>query len=114
MARLFDQGDGLSKEVWVGQDWNPKLWSRGRRLFFHKKKSRINKILVIRLKGLFWAWNKVGCSFFLPTLGWAFGGFTLRPAEGSNSYILLPIISLDPQQSLAIQPHGLLTWTAIV
>jgi hypothetical protein len=23
MATLFDKGDGLSKEVWVGQEWNP-------------------------------------------------------------------------------------------
>ena len=29
MAILFDQGDGLSKEVWVGQEWKSKLWSRG-------------------------------------------------------------------------------------
>ena len=26
----FDQGDGLLKEVWVGHEWNPKLWLRGR------------------------------------------------------------------------------------
>jgi hypothetical protein len=46
------------------------------------------------LKRLFWARSKVGCSFFLWTLGLAFGSFTLCPAEGSNSYILLTIFNL--------------------
>jgi hypothetical protein len=31
---LFEEGDGLSKEVWVGREWKPKLWSRGRRFLF--------------------------------------------------------------------------------
>jgi len=35
----------------------------------------------------------VGYSFFRWTLGLAFGGFTLCPAEGSNSYISLTIVS---------------------
>jgi hypothetical protein len=51
------------------------------------------------------------------TSGLAFGGFTLCPAEGSTYYILLAIyfqlISLDSQQSLATQSHGLSTWMAI-
>jgi hypothetical protein len=122
MAILFDQGDGLSKEVWVGQDWKLKLWSRGRR-FFSFKKSKLDKILDGRLEGFFWAGNKVGFSFFMGwvwTSGLAFGGFTLWPsklrgrgsswpnvwtlglafegftlclAEGSNSYILLAILT---------------------
>jgi hypothetical protein len=58
---LFDKGDGLSKEVWVGREWRPKLWSRGRRFFFMKK-SIIGKIFAVRLEGLFWARNKVGYS----------------------------------------------------
>jgi len=41
------------------------------------KKSKTNKILAIILEELFWAANKVGCSFFLWTLGLAFGGFKL-------------------------------------
>jgi hypothetical protein len=41
---------------------NPKLWSRGRRFFFIKK-SIIDKILAVRLEGLFWVRNKVACSF---------------------------------------------------
>jgi hypothetical protein len=56
---------------------------------------------------LLWIW----------TLGLAFGGFTLCVAEGSTYYILLAIfqlISLDSQQSLATQSHGLSTWTATV
>jgi hypothetical protein len=57
---FFHQGDELSKEVWVGWEWKPtKLWSRGRRFLFMKKKSNINKILPIRLERLFWARNKV-------------------------------------------------------
>jgi hypothetical protein len=59
--------------------------------FFLIKKSNFDKILAVRLEGLFWAMNKVGCSFFLWTLGLAFEGFTLCSAEGSNSYILLVI-----------------------
>jgi hypothetical protein len=56
MAVFFDQGEGLSKEVWVAQEWKPKLWLRGHRIFFHKN----YKILAIRLEGLFWEgikWN---------------------------------------------------------
>ena len=66
---LFEEGDGLSKEVWVGREWKPKLWSRGRRFFFIKK-SIIDKILAVRLEGLFWARNKVGCSFGFGLWAW--------------------------------------------
>jgi hypothetical protein len=57
MALLFDQGDELSKEVWVGQEWKPKLWSRGCQLIFTKKQKNkkiiINhKILIVRLGGV--------------------------------------------------------------
>jgi hypothetical protein len=38
IAILFYQGDGLSKEVWVAQEWKPKLWLRGRRFVFIEKK----------------------------------------------------------------------------
>jgi hypothetical protein len=51
------------------------------------------------------------------TLGLAFGGFTLCPAEGSKYYILLDYfqpISLDSQQSLATQSHNLSTSMVIV
>ena len=34
---FFDQSDGLSKGVWVVQEWKPKVWSRGRRIFSLKK-----------------------------------------------------------------------------
>ena len=57
---------------------------------------------------LLWVW----------TLGSAFGSFTLCPAKGSNSHIWSAMyfqpISLDSQQSLAIQSHGLSTRKAIV
>jgi hypothetical protein len=32
----FEEGDKLSKEVWVGREWKPKLWSRGRWFLFIK------------------------------------------------------------------------------
>jgi hypothetical protein len=31
---LFEEGDGLLKEVWVEWEWKPKLWSRGCRFLF--------------------------------------------------------------------------------
>jgi hypothetical protein len=34
---LFEEGDGLSNEVWVGWEWKPKLWSRGYWFSFIKK-----------------------------------------------------------------------------
>jgi hypothetical protein len=93
MAILFYQGDGLPMEVWVGWEWKPKLWLRGCWILFIKK-SNIDKILVVRLEGLFWTDNKAVWSFFLWTLGLAFGVFTQGPTEGSNSYILLAISSM--------------------
>jgi hypothetical protein len=66
---LFEEGDRLSKEVWVGREWKPKLWSRGRRFLFIKQ-SIIDKILAVRLEGLFWARNKVACSFEFGLWAW--------------------------------------------
>jgi hypothetical protein len=114
---LFEEGDGLSKEVWVRRKWKPKLWSRGCQ-FLLIKKSIIDKILAVRSKRLFWTRNKVGYSFGFGLWALAFGDFTLCPAEGSTYYIWLAMyfqpITLDSQQSLATQSHGLSTWTALV
>ena len=49
---LFDEVDWLLKEIWVGREWKPKLWSRGHRFIFIKIWI-IGKILAVRLKGLF-------------------------------------------------------------
>jgi hypothetical protein len=95
---------------------NPNYGREAITFFSHTKKN--DKILIVRLEGLFWAENKVRRSFLLWTLGlgfggftlwpsklegrgsswpkvWnlglAFGGFTLCPTEGYNSYILLAI-----------------------
>jgi hypothetical protein len=76
---LLYEGDGLSKEVWVGQDWKPKLWLRGYRICFLQKLKKFDKILVVRLEGRFWVGNQVGCSSFVWTLSLAFRGFTLWP-----------------------------------
>jgi hypothetical protein len=108
---LFEEGDGLSKEVWVGRKWKPKLWSRDRRFFFIKI-SIIDQILAVRLEGLFWARNKVACSF-------EFGLWRLHTTPGRRLRLLyfigyFKLIYLDSQQSLATQSHGLSTWTAIV
>jgi hypothetical protein len=55
---IWLDNDGLSKEVWVGWEWKPKLWLR-RRWFLFIKNSIIDKILAVRLEGLFWARNIV-------------------------------------------------------
>jgi hypothetical protein len=34
---LFEEGDGISKEVWVRREWKLNLWSRGRRFLFIEK-----------------------------------------------------------------------------
>jgi hypothetical protein len=82
MAILFNQGDGLLKEGWVGHDWKPKLWSRSHHIFFIKNIiKKTNKILADRLEGMFWVGNKVWCSFFLWTLGLAFEGFASWPSK---------------------------------
>jgi hypothetical protein len=65
---LFDEGDGPLKEVWVGREWKPKLWSRGCQFF--SLKIIIGKTLVVRLEGLFWTRNKVGCSFGFGLWAW--------------------------------------------
>ena len=53
MAILFDQGAGLLKKIRVGQEWKPKLWSRVVDFFSLKKNQDIDKILAVRLEGLF-------------------------------------------------------------
>ena len=50
----------------------------------------------VRLEGWFWARTRVVCSqqmVWVWTLGLTFGGFTLCPAKGSNSYSWLVIFS---------------------
>jgi hypothetical protein len=54
---------------------------------FHKKKSNIDKILAVRLEKLFWARNKVGCSF-----GFGFGAWSLEASHYAWSKVAIPII----------------------
>jgi hypothetical protein len=62
MAMSFDQGDGLLKEVWVGQArMETQIMVQRPSTDFFMKKLYTNKILGVRLEGLFWAGNKVGC-----------------------------------------------------
>jgi hypothetical protein len=86
---------------------------------FLSKKQRTAKILAVRLEGLFWARSKVGCSF----LRFGFGLWTWLLEASHCAWLKAPIlifcrlfqpISLDSQQSLAIQSHGLSTWTTIM
>jgi hypothetical protein len=88
-----------------------------RPLVFFIKESIIDKIFAIRLEGLFWARNKVGCSFKFELWAWPLEASHYTPVKGSTYYTLLAIfqpIYLDSQQSLATQSHGRSTWTAIV
>ena len=57
---------------------NPNYGQEAVDLFLIKKKKEINKILAVRLEGLFWTGNKLGCSFrrWVWTLGFAFRSFT--------------------------------------
>jgi hypothetical protein len=93
---LFEEGDGRSKEVWVGREWKPKLWTRGRRFLFIKW-SIIDKILAVRLEGLFWARNKVACSFEFGLWAW--------PLEASH-------FGRPSREAMGVhgQRFGLCTW----
>jgi hypothetical protein len=90
-------------------------------IFVHNNNNnkKTNKILDVRLEGLFWAGYKVGCSFFLFGL-WAW------PLEASHYVIpnqrlqflyfigYFQPISLDSQHILVIQSHNLVSWMVIV
>jgi hypothetical protein len=111
---LFEDGDGLSKEVWVRREWKSKPWSRGC-LFFHS-----NNQLLTRSWPLDWrSYFEQGIKWDAPlSLDFRLGLWRLHtiPNPSCTYYILLNIFNpfLWTQQSLAIQPHGLSTWTAIV
>jgi hypothetical protein len=98
----------LSKELRVGWEWQPN-YGQDVVKFFAYGKSIIDKIMAVRLEGLFWARNKVGMLLWVWTLSLAFGSFTLCPTECSNSQISLAMyfqpVSLDSQQSLVTQSH---------
>ena len=83
---------------------------------FFSLKKHIDKILAVRLEGLFWARNKVGCSFGFGLWAWPLeASHYARPRLQFLYFIdYFQPISLDSQQSLATQSHGLSTWTAIV
>jgi hypothetical protein len=64
---LFDQGDGLSKEVWVGQDWKTQTMVER---FLLLTTSKYDKMLVVGLEGLFWARTKVRCFYGFGLWAW--------------------------------------------
>jgi hypothetical protein len=139
---LFEEGDGLSKKVWVRWDWKPKLWSRGRRFFFIKNQSlTISWPLDWRgyfEQGIMWdtplgldfglgLWRlhtmaiqvKRPWEFMAKGMDFGLGLCMLHTMLGRRLHLLCFInyfqpISLDSQQSLTTQSHGLSTWMAIV
>jgi hypothetical protein len=69
-------------------------------------------LLAVRLEGLFWVENKVGCPFFL-MYGFGLWAWPLEALHyamlKSPNHVLYRLFSahfLDSQQSLAIQSHG--------
>jgi hypothetical protein len=84
---LFEEGGKLSKEIWVGRDWKPKLWSRGHWVFPLKNQSltRFGRLI----GGLIMSKEQSGMFLWVWTLDLAFENFTLYPAKDSTYYILL-------------------------
>jgi hypothetical protein len=76
-----------SLERKLGLDRNGKTQTMVERLsiLFLKNNHKLTRCWPLTWRGCFVQGNKVGCSFFLWTLGLDFGGFTLCNAEGSNS-----------------------------
>jgi hypothetical protein len=99
---------------------NPNYGQEAVNFFSNEKINKLTRSWPVGLEGLFWIRNKVWYSFFLWTLGLAFGGFTLWPfksrghgsswpklwtlgfafgnftmclTKDSNSYVLLTISS---------------------
>jgi hypothetical protein len=105
-----------------------------RPLVFIIKNSIIDKILTIRLEGLFWARNKVGCSFGFGLWAWSLEAshyprpkasitifYWLFSAHFLDSqhptvmfFIHLDVGSVGLQKLKKIKSHGLSTSTAIV
>jgi hypothetical protein len=83
-----------------------------RLLIFLIIESIIDKILAVRLDGLYWASHKVGCSFGLGL--WRLHSMPDCWLQWLYFIGYFQPISLDSQQSLATQSHGLLTSMAIV
>jgi hypothetical protein len=135
---LFEEGDDSRRRFGPDKNGNP-YYGREAIGFFIIKKAIINKILTVRLEGLFLARNIVGCSFGFGLWAWPleashygrpsweavgvhdqrFGLWRLHTMPGRMLQLLyfsgyFQPISLDSQQSLATQSHGLLTSTSIV
>jgi hypothetical protein len=109
--RLSKKATDSRRKFGLDGNGNPK-YGREAISFFSIKKSIIDKILTVRLEGLFWARNKVECSL-------GFGLWSLHTMPDWRLHLLYFIgyfqpISLDFQQCLATQSHDLSTWTAIV
>jgi hypothetical protein len=99
----FGEGDGLSKEVWVGWEWSKnqslaRSWALDWRGCFE-------------IKGMIWD---------VPLdLDFGLGLWRLHTITNWRLHLLYIFgyfqpISLDFQQSLATQSHGLSTWTSLV
>ena len=78
--------------------------------------SRLQCREALRLERLFWTRNKVGCSFGFGLWAWPLEASHFAAQRLHFLYFIgyFQLISLDSQQTLATQSHGLSTWMAKV
>jgi hypothetical protein len=113
--KLWRQEFGLSSKVWVEQNAQPKLPSRGQ-TFFSLNNQSLTRSWQLDSRGYF----EQGIKWHAPlSLDVGLGLWRLHTVPGRRLHLLyfigyFQLISLDSQQSLATQSHGLSTWTAIV
>jgi hypothetical protein len=120
MTIFFDQRDKLSKEVWAGWNGNPNYgWEDV--AFFFTNNSKTGRYWPLDWRGCFGhglKWYAPSSSLFVGLWAWPLI-WRLHTMPGQRLQFLYFIgyfqsISLDSQQILAIQSHGLSTWTTIV
>jgi hypothetical protein len=115
MAILFTMATDSQRKFGLDKNGNSNY---GREVvnFFHKIIIIIlifDNILVVRLEGLFWAGNKVDRGWTIDMgLDFGLGLWRLHTMPGQRLQLLYFIgyfqpISLDSQQGLTIQAHGL-------
>jgi hypothetical protein len=108
--KLWRQEFGLSSKVWV----DPNFWREAE--FFSLNNQSLTRSWPLDLRGYF----EQGIKWHAPlSLDFGLGLWRLHTMPGRRLHFLyfigyFRLISLDSQQSLATQSHGLSTWTAIV
>jgi hypothetical protein len=141
-SKLWRQEFGLLSKVWVEQNARPKLPSRGRTSFPLNNQS-LSRSWPLDLRGYFeqgikchaplsldfglglWRLHTLAVQverlweFMAKGLDFGLGLWRLHTMPGRRLHLVyfidyFQLISLDSQQNLATQSHGLSTWTAIV